>query len=96
MLKIAEYNTITGEKIDLKELEKFGFELIEDCYIPNGLKVKIIDCYVKPNKQGEFNSLCIFIKTGFIREISAPIYDLKTLYDLIQAGIVEKVEEVSK
>lgn len=27
MLKIAEYNTITGEKIDLKELEKYGFTL---------------------------------------------------------------------
>ena len=26
MLKIAEYNTITGEKIDLKELEKYGFK----------------------------------------------------------------------
>lgn len=26
MLKIAEYNTITGEKINLKELEKYGFK----------------------------------------------------------------------
>ena len=26
MLKIAEYNTITGEKVELKELEKYGFE----------------------------------------------------------------------
>ena len=25
MLKISEYNKITGEKIDLKDLEKFGF-----------------------------------------------------------------------
>lgn len=27
MLRIAEYNKITGKKIDLKELEKFGFEV---------------------------------------------------------------------
>lgn len=26
MLKIAEYNTITGEKVELKDLEKYGFE----------------------------------------------------------------------
>lgn len=30
MLKIAEYNTKTGKKIDLKGLEKFGYELEED------------------------------------------------------------------
>ena len=26
MLKIAEYNKITGKKIELSELERFGFE----------------------------------------------------------------------
>lgn len=26
MLKIPKYNTITGKKIDLKELEKYGFK----------------------------------------------------------------------
>ena len=26
MLKIAEYNKITGKKIELSELEKFGFK----------------------------------------------------------------------
>ena len=26
MLKIAKYNKITGEKVDLKELEKFSFK----------------------------------------------------------------------
>ena len=26
MLKIAEYNTITGEKVELEELEKYGFK----------------------------------------------------------------------
>ena len=32
MLKIAEYNTITGEKVELKELEKYGFEEYNDCW----------------------------------------------------------------
>lgn len=32
MLKIAEYNTKTGKKIDLKELEQFGFEEETDYY----------------------------------------------------------------
>ena len=36
MLKIAEYNQITGEKIDLKELEKFGFEEEENNYFYYG------------------------------------------------------------
>lgn len=31
MLKIAEYNTITGEKVELKELEKYGFEISNKC-----------------------------------------------------------------
>lgn len=26
MLRIAEYNKITGKKVELKELEKFGFK----------------------------------------------------------------------
>ena len=26
MLRIVEYNKITGKKVDLKELEKFGFK----------------------------------------------------------------------
>lgn len=30
MLKIAEYNTITGEKVELKELEKYGFKEYND------------------------------------------------------------------
>lgn len=86
MLKIKD-------NVDLKELEKFGFKFIENCIIPNGLKAIEIDCYVKPNKAGEFNSSCTFIKCNYLKEIETPIYDVDNLYDLIQAGLVEKVEE---
>ena len=34
MLRIREYNKITGKKIDLKELESFGFEYKENKRIP--------------------------------------------------------------
>ena len=30
MLKISEYNTITGEKVELEELEKYGFKIHKD------------------------------------------------------------------
>lgn len=86
MLKIRD-------NVDLKELEKFGFKLIKDCLIPNGLKADKIDCYVKPDKNGNFHSCCTFIKCNYSREITLPIYDVDNLYDLIQAGLVEKVED---
>lgn len=90
MLRIAEYNKKTGKKIDLKELEKFGYVLIEKCLIPNGLKSEEVDCYVKPDKNGNFYSWCTFIKCNHLREIITPIYDVNNLYDLIEAGYVEK------
>lgn len=30
MLKIAKYNTVTGEKVELKELRKYGFKEYND------------------------------------------------------------------
>lgn len=84
MLKIAEYNTITGEKIDLKELEKYGFIFIDhdDLWYSyyyhqvNDMKVAYSD-----------RILCTDIIP--INEIS----NINTLYDLIKDGLVEKVEE---
>ena len=94
MLKIAEYNKKTGKKIELKELEKFGYNFIEKCIIPKGVFGKEeVDCYVKPDKRGEYHSLCTFIKCTYSREIIGPIYDLGNLYDLIEAGYVEKGDD---
>ena len=85
MLKIKD-------NVDLKELEKFGFNLIEKCIIPRGAFGKEeADCYVKPDKRGEYHSWCTFIKCTRSREIVAPIYDMDNLYDLIKADLVEKV-----
>lgn len=82
MLRIAEYNTKTGKKIDLKELEKFGFDLemnTEDEYDQ-------LYC---------FDSRLMFDKTD--NDIIIPMFEeekaLDTLYDLIETGYVEKVEE---
>ena len=94
MLKIAEYNTITGKKIKLEELEKFGFKLIEKCSIPVGcFEVHIVDCYVKPNSFGEYDNSATFIETNLTKQILVPSYDLDTIYDLIEAGLVEKVSD---
>ena len=78
MLKIKE-------NVDLKELEKFGFELngnewylkqLEDIdiFIKPISKVIIIACYEEPD-----SSVALHVK------------EIDTIYDLIQAGLVEKV-----
>lgn len=94
MLRIAEYNKITGEKVDLKELEKFGFEPMEKNY--RGHK------YIwkrKPNYYYEKENYyyCIYInKNNYIRiivndgiTIAGQLQD--KLYELISAGIVERI-----
>ena len=89
------------DNVDLKELEKFGFRNTkQDTYckkIPNdNYKNFITNIVVNP------------VGTYFQNEIIVEIYDIDnsneisdidigiktdTLYDLIQAGLVEKVEE---
>lgn len=86
MLRIREYNKITGEKIELEELEKFGLEFNEE----NG-KYE----YMERNCDG-FTYININSWNRKILFVQAKNYDntcLKILYDLIQAGYVEKVEE---
>lgn len=86
MLRIAEYNKKTGKKIDLKELEKFGFR-----YFDSEGKYKL--------RERNIDGLtCIWINVWNRRilYIQAKKYDtscLLKLYDLIEAGYVEKVEE---
>ena len=89
MLKIAEYNTITGEKVDLKELEKYGMK-----YNPSS------ECYIDDYS---FQLLCIYESDrelqidinnnafGFSKDY-AEIVERATniLYDLIKDGLVVK------
>lgn len=99
MLRIVEYNKITGKKVNLKELEKFGFKENE-----NGL-------YYEKNFLAEFfegeeeHQILVYkSERNIALEIMNNDYTYHsfdeelgriedTLYDLIQAGYVEKVEE---
>ena len=120
MLKIAEYNKITGEKVDLKELEKFGFkpkyseengELVEYFFVNNketsismflGIQIVKKNVGLKERKlrirktfKRDYRGVPL-VKKGKIWAIDNFNYqytDFDILYDLIQAGLVEKVEE---
>lgn len=88
MLKIKD-------DVDLKELEKFGFEIkpVTGAYRKE-LKSSYMDnCYIEVQR-----SRRILVETkikdryiGNLKETNTS--DLDTLYDLIQAGLVEKVKE---
>ena len=87
MLKIAEYNKITGEKVDLEELEKFNFEYDEDndYWFYYG--------FTEPNDQSEvryyIDNKERRISVGFDMYVN-PYKILDKIYDLIQLGSVEK------
>lgn len=77
MLKIKD-------NVDLKKLEKFGF-----------MYCKSIECYEKTPKQNFYDELVSYYITKN-KEIQVNTYNGDyplddTLYDLIQAGLVEKV-----
>lgn len=75
------------DDVDLKELEKFGF--INNKFYPLSYTKKV---YLK-NENDDKNFYHILKET---RKIELTRLDGKlddTLYDLIQAGLVEKVEE---
>ncbi len=88
MLRIAEYNTITGEKIDLKELEKYGF--VKSYYVDEYVYTKqlIIGTHYK-------EEIIVWIKDKEI-QVSNAIRLLGTLHDLIKDGLVENVEGKSE
>ena len=71
MLKIKE-------EVDLKELEKFGFETEDDGFI-----------WCEPHEDIVINTQRYILVYGDDEEGN---YSLDVLYDLIQAGLVEKVE----
>lgn len=86
MLKIAEYNKITGKKIELSDLEKFDF-----VYYDSVGQYK----YCEKNIDG---ATYIYVnvwnrKILYRQDKSCDTFCLSVLYDLIEAGYVEKVEE---
>ena len=99
MLKIAKYNTITGEKIDLKQLEKYGFTyyngwLYKD-YTPTEYQTYLDYVEVRIWKNREIYFMYCYDDekdTYFFRKQEYK-YGLDLLYDLIKDGLVEKVEE---
>ena len=77
MLKIKD-------NVDLKELEKYGFK--RNSNFPDGWAM------VKTYKKGRYYQEDIYVWNDKIIQVNA-IDILDTLYDLIQAGLVEKVVE---
>ena len=76
MLKIKD-------SVDLKELEKFGFELEEDSYVYNTCK-----------QEDGFSGFTIDTDDRFINNYSSVSRkNLDVIYDLIQAKLVEKVSD---
>ena len=91
MLRVAEYNKVTGEKIELKELKQFGFKKNNKSYY----RCKRND-YIKNLKNGHIeisNDTKWIIQDGteFLRVDEIEYQD--TLYDLIKDGYVEKVND---
>ena len=88
MLKIAEYNQITGEKIDLKELENFGFvekrkyTRKDNIAIEKETRILLIQA-INYSPYGDRYPLNNKMNGSMI-------YINDILYDLIQAGLVEK------
>ena len=90
MLKIKE-------NIDLKELEKFGFELNYNGDYEydvgdnrSNLVVFTVDC-----QEDDITKRQIALRTGTYGDYPETFFDnqLNILYDLIKADMVEKVEE---
>lgn len=81
MLKIAEYNTITGEKVELKELEKYGFIFIDRD-----------DLWYSYYYHQE-NDMTVAYDDRIIKTDIIPLNEISTintLYDLIKDGLVIK------
>lgn len=77
MLKIKD-------NVDLKELEKFGFEYIKNSNYPMLSNQEYYYDYI--------GTIAIYENTKAIIVRYTGNETIDTLYDLIQAGLVEKVE----
>lgn len=105
MLKIREINKITGKKIKLKELEKFGFIKKKNLYVKNVLElddnimysdVPKITLEVYSNKESDYYRCIELCCGGIERQMTEIWYDnfnheLDTLYDLFEAGFIERI-----
>lgn len=78
MLRIREYNKITGKKIELEELEKFGFKKVEYTHL-----------LVLRKEEHDFACIDIRNRQYEILDLCNLTYNLS--YDLTTAGYVEKV-----
>lgn len=89
MLRIVEYNKITAKKVDLKELEKFGF--IKSRNIDDGeLYWCICDLFIGKDRrilQDDGINPCKSI------EYQLSENEIEIIFDLTIAGYVEKFEE---
>lgn len=86
MLKIAEYNTKTGKKIDLKELENFGF------YKCNYVNTTVYKKKIIVGKESN-NYIIDEDRTIHYNQMSVINTLDNTLFDLQEAGYVIKESE---
>jgi hypothetical protein len=93
MLVIADYNTKTGEKVELKDLEKYGFkwcyQYSKDGDIPSKkyyMRYDFVIYIMRENKNYK-------IKDKAVKLIS-PSYEVASLlYHLIEKGLIVDVKE---
>ena len=83
MLKIKD-------NIDLKKLEKFGFKYIVEKYKSYIYINKFIEIDIFLDLENECENKVLFMLTS---QYNRNYANLDILYDLIQAGLVEKVKE---
>lgn len=93
MLVIADYNTKTGEKIELKDLEKYGFkwcyQYSKDGDIPHKkkyMRYEHIIYIMKENKAYKVRDKAVNIVSNGYEAISV-------LYDFIEKGLIINVKE---
>ena len=79
--EIMEYLKIKDD-VDLKELEKFGFE--KDYHNFNG---EIRELYT-------YGEMIIFVDTREVYSFKMRMQTVIKLFDITQAGLVEKVREI--
>lgn len=96
MLKIKD-------NVDLKELEKFGFKKFEWIislgetrfkYIRDVKSEFVMQCkpyWIKENQV--YSEITVTQDRDITIQTVIPVLEIDTLYDLIQAGLVEKIEE---
>lgn len=85
MIKIAQYNKITGKKIDLKELKDFGFKEYNDSY-----KRDYNNDYLTSVDKQTREVLKVDYEWSFLEN---KYYEDSTykIDDLIKAGYIEKI-----